>query len=41
LDSAEEASEGHPVLERWSLTHANLGAPLKLILFGQYMVLYK
>jgi len=30
LESAEEASERHSVLDRWSHTHANLGAPFKL-----------
>ena len=30
LDSAGEASEGH-CLDYWSRTHANLGAPFKLI----------
>ena len=30
LDSAEEASEGN-CLDHWSRTHADLGAPFKLI----------
>jgi hypothetical protein len=38
LDSAEAGSKGHSVLDRWSRTHANFGAPFKLIYFRQYFI---
>jgi len=39
LESAEEASEGHSVLDRWSRTHANLGALFKLKWFGNISII--
>jgi len=35
LESIGEAGEEHSVLDRWSSTQANLGAPLELIKFRQ------
>ena len=39
LESAEEASEEHSLLDRWSRKQANLGDQYKLIKFQQQLIL--